>query len=286
MHKNILPKKKGSRFDEVKTLCIGNELVGLESIKSSQETGLETDEFVHILKSSLANYAKPVVVKIHDSMSIYVNKELLAIEELSGFKNVVKSICHFSCLDNKSRWEKPIESEVKFCSNDKDKLHFFVYEYIENGDIEDFFTSNPSLLQIKSIFIQSALVIMILGKKYKIIHGDLNSGNILFEKTNKKSITYELDDLKYTLDTNGRIPKLIDFGRCKKLKGNVNESVMDDVYILLDILSIWIKDQTWKTSIREFLLGESNKKNNKMRNFIENLDNFFTSFSSGKQSKS
>jgi len=277
MVKTLLPKKNGSRFEDVKTHCLNNELIGIESIKSAQESGMESNEFVHIIKSVLKNYEKPVIVKIHDSTSIYINKELLAIEELSTFKNAVKSICNFSCFDNKARWWSKTDSEkdVKFCSSEKDKLHFFVYEYIENADIEDFFKSGPSIMEIKNVLLQSALAIMMLGKKYNIMHGDLNTGNILFAKTDKKTSSYELDSIKYTVDTNGRIPKLIDFGRCKKIRGNANISIMDDVYILLSVLSVWITNKHLKTDFKKFILDESNKKTQNMHAFIQNFGEFF-----------
>jgi serine/threonine protein kinase len=272
----FLPKKTGSGFSDIKTHCLNNELIGKETIKSAQETGMGTDEFVHVIKSKLKNYEKNVVVKIHDSNSIYIAKELFAIEELSTFKNAVKSICNFSCIDNRSRWESNIRKDTKFCNNERDKLHFFIYEYIENGDVEEYFNSNPSVMEIKNIFLQCSLVIMILVKKYNIIHGDLNSGNILFSKTSQKTISYTLGDKKYIINTNGRIPMLIDFGRCKKIKGNINENAMDDVFILLDTLSIWIKNTELKEKVRKFLLDESIKKENNMNLFITAIHSFFT----------
>jgi hypothetical protein len=102
---SVLQKKIGSNFEEVKTYCLRNEIIGKESIKSANETGLLSDEFVHIIKSTIKNYENPVIVKIHESTSIYVSKELLAIEELNDFKNVVKSVCNFSCIDDKLRWQ-------------------------------------------------------------------------------------------------------------------------------------------------------------------------------------
>lgn len=271
----LLPKKTGYRFREIRTYCFDNEIVGKETIKSAQESGMGSNEFVHVIKSNIKKYDKPVVVKIHESNSIYIKKELLAMKELTNFKNIAKSICNFSCIDNKLRWESPINHDVKFCNQEKDNLHFFVYEYIENGDIEEYFNSMPNVHEIKTIFLQTALTIMTLGKEYNIIHGDLNSGNILFSKTDKKTVSYMLDEKKYIINTHGRMPKLIDFGRCKKINGNASEYAMDDVFIMLDVLTTWIKNEDLKEKLRHFLLHESNKNSLNFTNFMSNLTNFF-----------
>jgi len=51
-------------------------------------------------------------------------------------------------------------------------------KYIENGDIALFFGSDPSLPMIASVVLQVQLAIFTLGFTYKILHGDLNSGNM------------------------------------------------------------------------------------------------------------
>ena len=122
-------------FTEMNESCKNNEITGFQSIKSSEETGDEPNEFVHVIKAVLDKYKKPIIVKIHDSVSYFVEKEITALNKLSEFENSVKKICDFSCLDDKARWKNMINNPIKFCNNKKNKLHFIALEYIENGDI-------------------------------------------------------------------------------------------------------------------------------------------------------
>ena len=65
--------------------------------------------------------------------------------------------------------------------------------------------------------------------KYNISHNDLHIGNIMYINTNLKYLDYEINGKKYRVPTNGKIIKIIDFGRaCIKL-GNtqLNNNVFD-----------------------------------------------------------
>ena len=151
-----LKKNKKSRspdVDTVKISCENNNIVGNETIKSSEETSMNDEDFVHVIKSILTEYNKPVVVKIHSSSTIQVKKELLALNKLKDFQNSVKLICDFSCMDDKTRWKKPVLKPVKFCNNKTDSLHFIVLEYIENIQFESFFNRKPSSEELYSIFL-------------------------------------------------------------------------------------------------------------------------------------
>ena len=114
-----LPKKHKARMNQMDTViirggnsveqsCLGNEIVGKKSIKSSEETGDEIDEFVHVILSELTHYKLPIIVKIHDADSYFVEKELFALNQLAGFENSVTKLCDFSCMDDKSRWKHMI----------------------------------------------------------------------------------------------------------------------------------------------------------------------------------
>lgn len=63
---------------ELEDSCNKNEIIGIESMKSS-------DEFVHVIRSVLHQHGLSVVVKIHDSHSYFVEKELFALNRLADF---------------------------------------------------------------------------------------------------------------------------------------------------------------------------------------------------------
>ena len=274
---------KGGDFREIEASCKNNEITGMQSIKSSEETGDEPNEcgicsraedihayseglcrspseyeFVHVIKSVLDNYNKPIVVKIHDSVSYFVDKEIAALHKLSEFEHSVKKICDFSCMDDKARWKYMINSPIKFCNNKKDKLHFIALEYIENGDIDLFFSKNPSKETICSLFLQIEFAIMTLALDYKISHGDLHSGNILISSTEKSRIHYRVLGKEYRITSYGILPKLIDYGRSTNYKGKIYPSyILDDIYTCLSILVIYIRDEELKKKFQQFIVDES-----------------------------
>jgi serine/threonine protein kinase len=251
-------RRFGGGGNEIEHSCKNNEITGIQSIKSSDETGDEPNEFVHVIKSVLDNYKKPIIVKIHDSVSYFVDKEITALQKLSEFEHSVKKICDFSCIDDKARWKYMINSPVKFCNHKKDKLHFIVLEYIENGDIDLFFSKNPSKEMICSLFLQLELAIMTLALDYQLSHGDLHSGNILISSTEKSRIHYRVLGKEYRITSYGILPKLIDYGRSTNYMGKIHPSyILDDIYICLSILVNYIRDEELKTKFQQFILDES-----------------------------
>jgi len=204
-----LKKCGGARFHDVETFkisCLANELIGIKTLKNGEENGMNDNDFGHILLSKLTKHDTPVVVKIHYANSYFIRKELAGLQKLKNFDNSVEYLCDFTCMDNKNRWKDNIIEPTKFCRGKKDRLHFIVMEYIENGDLVTLFNKNPSNKELCSIFLQVALVIMIIGVKYKMFHGDLNTGNILIATTDKKYITYNiLDENKFVSNNNVKI---------------------------------------------------------------------------------
>jgi serine/threonine protein kinase len=262
--------------NEIEESCKSNEIIGIQSIKTSEETGDEPNEFVHVIKAVLDKYDVPIIVKIHDSVSYFVEKEITALNKLSEFENSVKKICDFSCLDDKARWKHMIRSPIKFCNNKKDKLHIIILEYIENGDLELFFSKNPSKKVLCSLFLQIELTIIRLALDYRISHGDLHSGNILIHSTEKSRIHYKVLGKEYRITSYGILPKLIDFGRSTSYIGKIHpDSILDDIYICLSILALHINNEELKNNFKQFILNESKANSTDLHRIIMETKRFF-----------
>ena len=248
---------------KIKEACQKNKIVGKKSIKASEETGMDKDEFVHVIESTILAEDKklPVIVKIHESKSIYIKKEINAYNRVKEFENSVQMICNFECNDDKDRWEHMINEPIKFCNNKKDSLHFLVLEYIESGDLYDFIISNPSLDILCSFILQTILSICTLSYKYKISHGDLNTGNILVGKTDKSKIIYNILDVNYSVPTFGITPKIVDYGRSMIYRNTINElEILDPIIVLLSSISSYIKHQEIKQNLKTYTENYSGDK--------------------------
>jgi serine/threonine protein kinase len=261
-----LSKKYKSRLPEMQTYkmnCLQNKLSGRITVKSSFETGIDKDEFVHVIISNLQDYPDDVIVKMHDKRSIFVQKELKALHKIEGFQNSVKLICDFSCLDDKSRWINRVSKNITFCNNKKDELHFFIFEYIKDGQLDEFLLQNPHIEIMGSLFLQVALAIITLNQDYYISHGDLNTGNILVDQTNYPIIKYTVDNKTIDVVSHGIIPRLIDFGRSKIYDKPVElQYVLDDICIIFSAMNMWVKDETVKHAIHECISLETDKIQN------------------------
>jgi serine/threonine protein kinase len=281
----FLPKKGGARFHNVDTFiissCQNNEIHGFQTLKSAEETGLDPNEFSHVLLSHIGNYNKEFIVKVHDSNSRLIKYELEILKKLKDFNNSINLICDFTCNENKERWLYNIQKPTRFClPNGNNKLHFFVMEYIQDGDLATYiddivstYKSNKKICFkiIKSLFLQISLAIIEMAIKYKVYHGDLNSGNILIYKTSKQHMYYEVYKTKYKVNTYGVYPIFIDFGRggTYDKRAKVRSPIKDDICIIGSVLVAWIKDITLSNQFNSLL--DSVEKANKLEDIIETL---------------
>ena len=256
-----LPKTARSHIVGMETYkinCGKNLLLGYTSIKSAEETLMHPDDFVHVIKSKLENYNEPVVVKIYDSENGRLYTEINILKKVKDYRNTARLICHFTCKDDKTSYFRKIIKTMKpitFCSKGTHLLHFFVYEYIANGDISDFFTKNNDINLIKSMTLQITAVIIELALVYKVIHGDINSGNIMVDTTEEKTLDYTIDRKTFEIETYGWMPKMIDYGKSRFYTDRIisPDDVWDDITNALNIIAHYTNEKTKKNIIDLFI---------------------------------
>lgn len=268
----------GTEIDkDLENECKNCEIIGKKSIKASEETGMDQDNFVHVIESYMKKTKFPVVVKIHDSNSYFIRKELEAYDKLKNFENSVHKICDFSCMDDKMRWEHMVDSPITFCNNKKDSLHFIVLEYIEDGKLSDFFSKMPNKNIICSFYLQTILSIIIMAYTYRISHGDLNSGNLLVGKTDKSRIHYRFQDKEYRIPTYGITPKFIDYGRSSiyhKVPSSMD--VLDDIYTCLYVISLYVKQPDLKQKLLSYIQSSSEDPKKGLHQLIMEIKDVFS----------
>ena len=267
-----LPKCPGSRIRDMtsyKVKCGKDLLLGYKSIKSAEETSMYPNDFVHVIKSKLENYNEPVVVKIYDSENISLLREIKILERINGYRNTALLICHFSCKDDKNNYFSKIIKPMKpirFCANGSHSLHYFVYEYIATGDISTFFTKNTDKKVIKTFALQLTAVIIELASIYKIYHGDINSGNIMIDTTEEKTIDYCIEHETVTIETHGIIPKMIDYGKSGFYETDVIPIpiylVWEDITKSLELLRRYIQYDKFDENILALFNNDTKKFSN------------------------
>lgn len=258
---NKCPKSKLYSMETYKVNCGKNLMLGFKSIKAAEETSLHPDEFVHVLYSKIKDYDKPVVIKVYDVNNYHLDIEKDILNAINGYRNTAKVICDFTCNDDKNNYLKKIKKNIRFCGNGGyDLLHFFVYEYIPYGDISDYFTKHKKDVNAtRSIILQMVCVIIELATIYKINHGDLNSGNILIDKTNEKTLEYKIENQRFTIETFGVMPKIIDYGLSRFIDNIVIKDIWYQIIMLLDVIFKYVKDDEIKQKISNILRSHNRR---------------------------
>ena len=246
-------------METYKINCGKNLLLGYHTIKSAEETSLRENEFVHVVLAKLQDYDGPVVVKVYDQTNIHLPIEMRILKKITGYRNTPQLICNFSCNDDKNRYLTKIKNRMQFCNNGTNRLHFFVYEYISYGDVSDFLMKHSETKVIKSLLLQIACIIIQLATIYGMYHGDINSGNLLVDKTTDDFIDYciEGEQQSITIESYGVIPKIIDFGRSNFYKDTIPiNDVWFDVMMAFSVLYPYIQDIELKEELYHLVSDE------------------------------
>ena len=171
---------------------------------------------------------KPVVAKVYDANKLDLLLERKILEKIRDYRNVVRLICD----DDKNN-----------LTRGTDKLYFFVYEYIAHGNISDYLQKSREIKMIKTLILQMVCVIIELATIYKVCHGNLNSGNILIDTTDEKTLEYRIGDEIVIIESNGIIPKIIDFGRSKFHAESINnQHVWYDIIMVITLINTHAKN--------------------------------------------
>lgn len=267
-----LTKKAGARFKDVDTYKVScdnptESFTILKSLKAAEDVGSGINEFVHVL---IANIKKNTttnttcVIKVHRADNLFVDREIKILQALQTYKNIVQYICHFECNNDIQIFMKPLGKHKPSLCNEKEdiKMKFIVMEYIHNGDIEPYLKSQ-NVHTLKSIILQSALIIIELGHLHNIYHGDINSGNILIKSTHKSKLTYDVFGKQYHVTTSGVRPVFIDFGRggFYDTRSKNKRNIVDDILIMLMVFSNYISIDGMKDKIKHIVAAYERSSN-------------------------
>ena len=131
--------------------------------------------------------------------------------------------------EGEEEWETESESETKSGSENQsifEEEEETMFSYLKEFPVQLIFqekckgTLDELIMQRKlkdDTFIEALLqVVLILATYQKVFdftHNDLHTNNIMYVETEEEFLYYQIDGVCYKVPTNGRIFKLIDFGR-------------------------------------------------------------------------
>ena len=125
-------------------------------------------------------------------------------------------------------WETESDSESESESDESifDEEDETMFSYLKDFPVQLIFqekckgTMDELIMQRKlkdDTFIEALLQVVLLLATYQKVfdftHNDLHTNNIMYVETDKEFLYYSIDGVCYKVPTNGRIFKLIDFGR-------------------------------------------------------------------------
>jgi thiamine kinase-like enzyme len=184
-----------------------------ENIKTDLNT-LDWLEIKNILKfkndiyilNGILEKKKDIVVKIGNSDSIKKEYEIgRQLKEIHGF---VKYICQFSCNNENI---KNIDIHKSLCSTYGDKTKILLMPYYSLGSLENYKWDKNNFYILKSLLKQLFLSFITAYEKYGFLHNDTHPGNFLIKNTIYNTVTYEMDNKQYNINTEGFQIVIMDF---------------------------------------------------------------------------
>lgn len=184
-------------------------------LKNSNYTTKDWFEIKSIIQSSNNDEKNKVLIGILDKhkqcvakigTSETLEKEYYISNSLYS-SNTIHPYCFFRCDDD---YRSITEKDKYVCKKEGNKMSVLLMPYYELGNMRDYdFYTNQKVFY--SCMKQTILSIIELCHNQGFYHNDLHGGNVVVEKTSKKTLEYIVNDKIYTIKTNGYKVILMDF---------------------------------------------------------------------------
>ena len=174
-----------------------------EYLPSTEKVG--SGEYGNVFKGNVNGNGKRYVA--YKEVKLPGNNVTLA--ELQNYIKQNPARMEFTIAKKLKGFGVPENYIYKTCS---DKVIIYM-EYIDGVELRNWWKTNPTLEQQKSLIVQIIYNLYRIHKKYpKFRHHDLHGGNILIKKVPEKKIKVELNNKTYTISNGGIEAVMIDFG--------------------------------------------------------------------------
>lgn len=198
-------------FDKNKIKELENKNILIIHNRGNEATiyKIKLDTNFYIFKNYHNNFNK-----LEDRISFNNEKKVLSVVKMSIQNNICPNFIY--CYKS---------------SNDNDKYKYSLLEYAD-GNVYDLFESykctidNKEIYEklIKSFLFQTLVSLLVLHEKYNIGHNDLHLKNIFYKKIKSDTIfNYKINDCEYSIETEGYLFMLGDFGQSISLEDLKNK---------------------------------------------------------------
>jgi hypothetical protein len=216
---------EGSRTNKKKLSIKDLEIdLEVEEIIASAVEDLSAIDDLSTVNESTVNDSSSAVIE-------YVSESKPEINDSDSDRDSSSSDSESATTEEEDAWETESESESKSESRPSSDESIFeeeetMFSYLKEFPVQLIFqekckgTLDELIMQRKlkdDTFIEALLqVVLILATYQKVFdftHNDLHTNNIMYVETEEEFLYYQIDGVCYKVPTNGRIFKLIDFGR-------------------------------------------------------------------------
>ena len=211
---------------------------------------------------------------------LYYHKEKLALSTIDGFRYHVKTINipvnPFIYISQKGKVRKDARQASRASLPAFGTVGFLAMEYIHDGDLSQHISRIHNVQELCSLFTQIMYCFIELSQKYKIYHGDINSGNVLIDKTDDEYSTHIVNGEERRVKTFGKIPKIIDFGRSSKYYGDSpsDMDIIHDLTIAVPMCNNYVKNESIKKRINSMLIEQVSEYTD-IDNFVNKIIEIF-----------
>jgi len=203
------------------------------------EKQIEHDSEDYILYNALLEKNKQIVVKIGPEKLKY-EYEIGKLLDTLKIPTFLEYICIFNCLDDFYKMKGKSKDEKKFinskrsflCKKEGGIINVLVMPYINSGSIDKYNWTKDNFIILKNIIKHIVISILYSALKIGFIHTDAHLGNIMIQKTKRKTINY--GDF-YNLEVIGSIiPVIMDYDRAL-----IQEEYIDLTLVYNDIRKVF-----------------------------------------------
>tara|TARA_B100000674_G_C37950774_1_gene967209 strand:- start:330 stop:2357 length:2028 start_codon:yes stop_codon:yes gene_type:complete len=180
--------------------------------ESGSDEGSDSDGFKNLLDDISSNISEKSVIKkdeIHKECFAKLKNFPVQLICMESFENCLEDIIENDTDELATLNENILEKTKHVSENNSEKLYLsYYFTRLQLGNLVE-----KKEYEWSCYLFQICFGLAVAQKAYNFTHNDLHSNNIMFSETDDEYLYYKYNGKYYRIPTNGKIMKIIDFGR-------------------------------------------------------------------------